>query len=81
MTTEGQTNGGNHAHTGLNKNQNPSLAFGQPALQFHSTCNYFELAQTSVNSGTHHEKKKNFQSGLPIGQVTAEIRSPNWEIY
>ena len=33
-------------------------------------CSYFELAQSSVNSGTCHEK---FQSGLPNGQMTAEI--------
>ena len=64
--------------TGLKKNQNPSLAFGQPALQFHNACSYFELAQSSVNSGTWHEK---FQSDLPIGQVTIEICLPDGKTF
>ena len=52
------------------QNRNPSLAFGQPALQFH-----LPLAISSpVNSGTHHER---FQSGLPTGQVTTEIWLPD----
>ena len=41
-------------------------------------CSYFELAQSSVNSGTRHE---NFYSGLPIGQVTTEICLPDGKAY
>ena len=36
-------------------------------------CSCFELAPSSLNSGTHQE---NFHLSLPIGQVTAEICLP-----
>ena len=62
---------------GLDKNRNPSLAYGQPALQFHLPCSYFELARNLVLSITHQGK---FQSGLPNRQVTPETCLPDVKI-
>ena len=64
---------------GLDKYENLSLPFGQPALQ--CTCRelqYFEIAQSSVIGQTNHE---NCRPRLPVGQVTDEICWPNRKIY
>ena len=51
--------------SGLDKNTNPSLAFGQPVLDR----SYVELAQSSVNSEMNHEKSH--WKSLPDGKSTS----------
>ena len=46
------------------------LGVRAPCTLVSLACIFIELAQSSVESGARHET---FQSGLPVGQVTAEI--------
>ena len=65
--------------TRLNNNkQQQKLAWLPGNLHFVFTCcSYFEVVESSVNSGTRHER---LQSGLPVGQVTAETGLPDGKI-
>ena len=63
--------------TRVQQNYKSQLGLRATCTSVSLACSYFELAQSSVNSGTCHDE---LQSGLPIGQATAQVCLPKGKI-